>query len=128
MDQMYSGYKMDIFINHTINTDWGKNYFYMHPEGHAFARAYTYNDEPTKIYLDFLSVVEKHRRECMGLKLQLIREQLGRELNCEFAILWVTKGTWMEEWYKRRGYVYFADKNKDDGDNDIWMMKNLTKA
>lgn len=94
----------------------------MQMNGHAMCRAYGYSDDPKTIFLDSLYVNEEHRNRGYGEKLQLIREAIGKEFGCKKAMLWVYSGTWMEKWYRRRGY---RRKGKPKDEHSIWMSKSL---
>lgn len=109
------------FVFHKHTEDWGTLFYIMERSGLAFARAYTYNDDISHIYLDMLSVDVCARRNRIGTKLQEIREQIGRELGATKSCLFVEKNSWMHDWYKRRGYVYYAKKDR----TTIWMEKSL---
>lgn len=115
-------HKLVNYITHKKENDWGNYWFFMASEGCAFARAYMYDDDKSTIYMDLLSVSPECRKQGMGLGLQMVRENLGRRLGCEFSCLWVEKGKWMEQWYERRGYKYYSDH--EDG-KSVWMRKSL---
>ena len=95
----------------------------MEESGKAFCRAYMYNDDNTTIYLDWLSVDNNCRKQGLGTLLQEIRENIGKHLNYTTACLWVEIGSWMHEWYKRRGYQDWV--NHKTNENHIWMRKSL---
>jgi N-acetylglutamate synthase-like GNAT family acetyltransferase len=111
------------FISHSTDHSWGKSILIMEENGNAFARVYWYFDDNLSVCLDWLSVSENSRRNGIGTKLQEIREKLGTELGATTSYLWVEKGTWMHEWYKRRGYEDYKDNEKEK--NAIWMQKSL---
>ncbi len=115
---------MDLkFITHLLESEWGSSLYVMEENGNAYARAYWFKDDKTTIYLDSLSVNSDSRNKGIGLKLQEYREQYGISNGYITSCLWVKKGTWMHEWYKRRGYIDYIDhKNEIDC---IWMKKKL---
>ena len=113
---------MDI-ITHKTKTDWGVYFYFMEKNGIAFGRAYIYNDQPERIFLDSLSIGSKYRGKGYGRQMQVIREKFGKKKGCKYSLLWVKKKTWMEKWYKKRGYEYHS-KVKDNVGN-IWMKKTL---
>lgn len=91
-------------------------------DGASHCRLYWFNDNDNIIYLDYLSVSEAFRKKGLGLKLQLLREQMGKILGAKTSILWVERGTWQRGWYERRGYLFHSDYKKEDA---IWMKKDL---
>ena len=95
----------------------------MEKSGKGFARVYWYLDDPTSIYLDSLGVIESYRNNGLGRRLQEMREEIGRTKGATHSYLFVLKGSWMEEWYKRRGYSYY--KEYELLENNIWMVKEL---
>ena len=113
---------MKVLKHTTDNKDWIAWYL-MESNSHAFSKAHMYKND-NFIILSELSVSSNFRNKGLGTKMQELREQLGVSLGCTESYLWVEKGSWMEGWYKRRGYKYFSD-HKDEPDN-IWMVKNLT--
>lgn len=110
------------YIKHISKADWGTCFLFMEEKGRAFARAYVFNDDDKSIYLDWLSVDEDFRNKGAGLRLQKIREDLGKKTGCKYSYLWVKKGTWQRKWYARRGYKYFKPKKSEDA---IWLRKKL---
>lgn len=73
--------------------------------------------------LIFLSVDESERKCGLGTELQIIREDIGRYLGATTSCLFVTKNTWMHEWYNRRGYKNW--KNYKGDKTTIWLRKTL---
>ncbi|BBI90546.1 hypothetical protein HYO65_gp154 [Tenacibaculum phage PTm1] len=110
-------------ICHKAELEWGDVYTFVEVNGTASARAYTFKDGDDAIYLEALYVNDSVRRNGYGKKLQELREELGRTLDKSKSILWVVKGTWQEEWYKRRGYTLLAERVEDS--NTIWMSKKI---
>jgi ribosomal protein S18 acetylase RimI-like enzyme len=118
--------KNEHFISHCRTVDWGTLIHVMERTGKAFGRVYQYDNEPTVAYLDSLSVDEKSRRQGLGTKLQEIRERIGVRLGATESFLWVKKDSWMHDWYKRRGYIDYSEKESQEGEgNFIWMRKLL---
>ena len=111
------------FIYHVSPVDWGHAIFIMEKHGHAFGHLYLYDDDDTVVYLSCLSVDEEFRNKGLGTKLQEMREEMGVLLGASVSCLLVRDGTWMHDWYKRRGYVDF--KADEDEDNSTWMRKVL---
>jgi len=110
-------------IQHTHKLHWGTYFYFMEKKGVAFGRAYIYNDQKDRIFLDSLHVDKLYRHSGYGQKMQIIREELGRKMKCKWAYLYVKKKSWMWKWYKRRGYK-FVD-NVKDREGFIWMKKKL---
>ena len=74
--------------------------------------------------LSHLSVKEGDRKKGIGLALQIERERIiKQEWGLNEAWLWVDKGSWMQLWYERRGYVYHSEN--DDEEGTVWMVKAL---
>ena len=113
------------YITHYSNSNWGDSILIISKSGDAFARIYWYHDDDTTVYLDWLDVDIISRKQGIGTNLQIIREMIGLKLGAKFSCLWVTKGTWMHDWYKRRGYEDWQDYTEED--NAIWMRKQIAK-
>ena len=88
----------------------------------AEASIYWYLDDNSTVYLSNLVVYPQFRNKGVGKQLQEIREQIGRDLNANISCLWVKNGTWMHEWYKRRGYSNLKDHEQK---GFVWMSKPL---
>lgn len=112
------------YIYHLQNNDYEAKLWFMDCNGKAHAKLYWFHDDPEKIFLSELSVLPDSRRIGIGTELQIIREQIGISLGFKKSFLWVVKGTWMEEWYKRRGYVFHKEHKKEE--NAIWLEKELS--
>lgn len=120
------------FIYHYSKTPWGASVDIIHIKGTCHARLYIYEDDDSAIYLDSLSVSDAAREGGLGRRLQEVRELAGMNMGAREALLWVEKGSWMHDWYERRGYVDWQDKTGTDKQggvanegNDIWMRKIL---
>lgn len=110
-------------ITHKLKADWGTYFMFMAKDGITFGRAYIYNDQPDRIFLDSLSVLPEYRGNGYGRQMQIIREKFGQKKGCKHSLLWVKEKSWQRKWYKRRGYK-FHDKVKDK-EGYIWMIKKL---
>ena len=89
-------------------------------------RIYFYFDNEEDCLLDCLSVNSSLRNKGEGLKLQKLREKIGKSLGFKKSCLWVEKDKWMKDWYERRGYKYHSNYENYEGDPAIWMKKDLT--
>lgn len=113
----------DRFICHFNQEYWGLEVLIMERNGMAFARIYWCDDDKNSVYLNWLSVVPEIRNQGVATQLQEMREEIGRRLGYENAYLQVEEGSWMHEWYKRRGYKDCDGEEKQE--NLIWMNKLL---
>jgi len=91
-------------------------------DGISEASVYWYLDDSSTIYLSNLVVYPQFRNKGIGEKLQLIREQIGKDLNANTSCLWVKKESWMFKWYQRRGYSYLKTHSRK---GFVWMTKPL---
>lgn len=91
-------------------------------DGVAEASVYWYLDDSSTVYLSNLVVYPQFRNKGIGKKLQVIREQIGKDLNANTSCLWVKNKTWMHEWYKKRGY---SDLKDHEQKGFVWMSKSL---
>ena len=112
-------------VNHHFLTmknthDWGISMLYMEESGKAFARTYWYFDDKSTIYFDWLNVIETARGNGIATELLSIHIKTADGLKAE-SCLSVKKGTWMHEWYKRKGYKDFKDNETES--NTIWMNR-----
>ena len=91
-------------------------------DGVAEASVYWYLDDTSTVYLSNLFVNPQLRNKGIGEKLQLIREQIGKDLNAKTSCLWVKKESWMFGWYLRRGYSELKTHARK---GFVWMSKPL---
>lgn len=91
-------------------------------DGVAEASVYWYIDDSSTVYLANLLVNPNYRNKGIGKQLQEIREQIGKDLNANTSCLWVKNGTWMHQWYERRGYSNLKDHEQK---GFVWMSKPL---
>lgn len=89
----------------------------------GMGRVYWFHDDTKEIILDSLFVVPERRKQGIGKTIQLVREEIGRGIGAEIAMLWVDSESWMRKWYERRGYEYHAPFRDDM--SKVWMSKNL---
>ena len=94
----------------------------MDREGLSYSRGYYFHNDNKTFYMDQLTVDENHRKKGLGLKMQLIRENIAKGLGFKYTMLWVYKGTWMSKWYDRRGYKHHSQHKKY---NAVWLRKKL---
>lgn len=109
-------------IQKAINDDSTSIYF-IREDGKAFGALYYFDDDKKNGYLNKLHVYPSIRKQGVGLKLQLMRENFFKRRGYKYTYLWTTKKSWMQKWYERRGYKYYNDH--DDEENCIWMRKKL---
>jgi GNAT superfamily N-acetyltransferase len=111
-------------IEHEVLDDTGGITTFMDVDGITLCRIYWYDDRDS-LYMDSLDVSEAHRGKGIGTYLQEYREDRARQMGYDKTMLWVKKGTWMVDWYTRRGYVFHDEYLEEDA---IWMLKKLGKG
>ena len=79
-----------------------------------------YDDDEQNCYFYSISVNEHFRGRGIGNILLQALEQLAKAYGCKTAYLKVLKGSWMQEWYERHGYVLHEGQKKY-----VWLKKNL---
>ena len=113
-------------MKYITHEDFHNGYRYLwfmtdHGEGHCNIYHYEGTDYGV---LSNLSVEENHRKRGIGTALQVERERVLKEYSgLKDAWLWVDKGSWMQSWYERRGYIYDSENKDEEG--TIWMKKEL---
>lgn len=107
-------------IHKSVNDDWTE-YHVIESNGYGYGRMYYYHNTKSDAIMDSLSVSETFRNKGLGTAIQLQREEIAKSIGATTICLWVDNKSWMKDWYARRGYVYFADKDS----NNIWMEKTL---
>jgi len=116
----YSSYNL---IAHYHDKEFSHTIHIMFKNGSGYCRVYWFDDDPVNIYLEYLTVSKAFQKQGKGAHLQVLRESIGRAIGATKSNLWVMEGTWMQEWYRRRGYVDTVPHEKEPG--SIWMEKNI---
>ena len=116
----FSGFK---FIPHYVEDEQVESIFIMESQGRAICRIYWYKDDDSTVYLNDLHVDRSFRRKGIGTKLQDLREEIGYLMGAKTSCLSVDSRSWMYEWYIRKGYQYYADR--EDRKGFVWMQKLL---
>ena len=80
-----------------------------------------YEDDPTTCIFTHLSVDEKHRQKGFGTQALSNAEEIAKNFGCNEVWLKVENGSWMYDWYLRRGYEF----DNFDVDNYVWLYKEL---
>lgn len=109
-----------LFILHSSQESWGGSVLIMEKKGRAFCRTYWYADDNSTVYFDWLSVDKDAQKRGLATKLLNAHIKTAGE-NGVASCLWVKKGTWVHEWYKRKGYVSFKDNENEV--NGVWLRK-----
>lgn len=81
---------------------------------------YQYDDDI--LYLSNVFVEECNRKRGYGRKILKAAEEVAKTFGISKIRLKVESNTWMEEWYKRNGYVYLISEGKYD-----WLEKQCEK-
>jgi len=105
------------FIKHHEKTNWGYSIHMMEKSGKAYARTYWYNDDKSVIFLEGLHVDEKMCGNGIATKLLEMHIQIAKEKKASTQLK-VEEGSWMHEWYKRRGYKKYT---RCEESNTIWL-------
>lgn len=114
----------DEYVVHKSTEYWGESIFLVHRATNSICRIYWFADNDVDVYLDSLSVSDVHQKQGIGTKLQEIREEIGIACGFEFSNLQVDKGSWMSEWYARRGYK-ISEGTKCEWGGHMWMEKKI---
>lgn len=97
------------YLYHLADTYWGKSLHIIEKESAAALVSVSWYEDCNFdcAYIDGLSVSFKYRELGYGRELMDMAEDVCRCLEKQYAVLSVVKGSWQEEWYRRRGYEDF---------------------
>lgn len=106
-------------------TEWGIVKIFSNEDNTIRFALYTYNDDNEIIYLSNLFVNESLRKNGYGDR--IIEWVFGYAKSHSFKtiILNVVKNSWMEKWYKRKGFEYLEDCEDDEYKGNVWLKKDL---
>lgn len=94
------------YLHHLADTYWGKSLHIIEKEtAAAFVSVSWYEDcNLDCAYIEDLNVSFKYRELGYGRELMDMAENVCRCLGRQYAKLGVVKGSWQEDWYRRREY------------------------
>ena len=84
---------------------------------------YRYFDDMKVFYISGLSVAEDHRKKGEATKILDFQENGAKLAKIEKLRLWVEIGSWMFDWYTRRGFKPMDSEFKDP--RFLWVEKIL---
>lgn len=113
------------FIKHVNEWYWGKSMTIVMDNGLAFVTINLYDDEPKYANISGLTVHKIIRHHGYGTIMLKEAEQEIKKLGYNTIYLACQKDSWIEEWYKRKGYVNCGDDPNGDGYLSL-MKKSLT--
>lgn len=96
------------FITHAASNSFGYSVYIMGCDGRAFGRVTMYTN-PSRCWISDISVDADFRRQGIGSELLLFCESISLKLSCCDVLLAVERGSWMYDWYCRRGYFECED-------------------
>lgn len=100
-------------------TNWGKICF-INEETYSFA-VYTYDDDPSTLYLANVYVVQEKRGEGLGNQILRMAEEIAKKMGRKEIYLQAKRNSDVHKWYKRHGYV-----DVEPGDRNLeWMKKTV---
>lgn len=100
-------------------TDFGYQLNYMSSD--SSFDLYRYDDEPSILYLACVYVSPAKRKQGIGNSLLSYAESEAKKMNAEHLCLKCLKSSWVYNWYKRHGFVYF---HYDRFNRDyVWLRK-----
>ena len=112
--------KIDITNVEQKKTEWGIVYLYR-GDNYMF-NLYVYNDDMKTMYLSSVRVNPTARKKGIGNDILVTAENEAKKYGADNIRLFVSRSSWVHDWYKRYGFVDFMiDKYKDY----IWMQKQI---
>ena len=86
-----------------------------------FYRQYFFKDDKTRLILSDVSVHVGFRKNKLGTRILKIHHDFCKLHGVKYSLLWVDKGSWMEQWYMRNGYVFHEEKSETEN----WLIKEI---
>lgn len=87
---------------------WGKGIFIICANGLGVIRI-TQENNSNEIWIDSLNVYKSARNKGIAEKLLSIAEKKAKEYGADCVYIQAKKGSWMIDWYIRRGYEILPD-------------------
>lgn len=105
-------------------TDWGVSKMFVNQDNTVRFAIYFYYDDLKTIYFSNLFIDEKHRNKGYANKILEYVFAYAKQHNYTSVILNVIKNSWMEDWYKRKGFHFVIDC-VDDYKGNVWLKKEI---
>lgn len=105
-------------------TDFGKITYWSDKNNTLRFALYSYSDDNKFLYLSNVYVSPELRGRGFGDRVLDFAFEKAKDLNYKKLCLNVKKDSWVEDWYKRRGFVPFEDCGKDYPGN-VWMVAKV---
>lgn len=116
---------MKLYKTKTDNPDWGKITVYQNKDNSISFALYTYNDDTETLYFSSLFVDEQYRNNGYGNKILQWVFNYAKTNSFNAIVLNVVKGSWMQKWYERNGFIYVEDCTQPEYNGNVWMRKDL---
>ena len=100
---------------------WGRTHTIICWNGLGFVNISIENDNPSIAIIHGISVLPSFRGEGKGTAILTYAEKEAKEMGAYVVSLAVEPNSWMERWYKRKGYEF----NSYDENNLMVLVKNL---
>ena len=103
---------------------WGTSIHFITTDGHALIKLIIDNrcKHRAEVY-DLNTHPDKQRQGYASLLMNRAEEEASLR-GCVKIVLWVEKGSWQEQWYRRRGYED-EDLMEPPSEDTIWLVKFL---
>lgn len=108
----------------TYKTDWGEQKMFANKDNTIRFALYFYYDDLKTIYFSNLFIDKKYRNKGYADKILEYIFTYAKRHKYTSIILNVIKNSWMENWYKRKGFYFIADCG-DDYEGNVWLKKEL---
>lgn len=82
-------------------------------------------ERKTDIIISHVSVSDSERGKGWGNAVLSALEAIAIENGASEVFLFVDEHSWMQKWYERKGYSYWAENAEEPG--TVWMRKELVK-
>ncbi len=104
---------------------WGRYIFLTAASGHALLKIFFDEKLPNgTCEIGELNTHPQKQRQGYATLLLQTAENIAKEKGCDVIQLWTKKGTWVQEWYERMGYIV-QDFMTPPSNDTLWLKKFL---
>lgn len=104
---------------------WGRSYTFITNDGKGMIELSIEDDDERNYFgtIQSLMVHESRRGRGIANALLFMCEQYARQLGLQQVVLCARKGTWLIDWYKRRGYEIYDENPEYSKGKTVAMQK-----
>lgn len=104
---------------------WGEYIYLVTAGGNSMLKMiFDLADPPGVVEIGEVNTHTEHRNQGHATRLMQEAERIAKERGMRELMLWTKKGSWVQKWYERQGFVV-ADNIRPLSYETVWMNKKI---